>query len=34
MIKDRSTIYVGKAKLLRAIFAVSPSLAERIMRDG
>lgn len=30
----RDTIYVGKAKLLRAIQGVSPSLADRLMRNG
>lgn len=30
----RNTIYVGKAKLLRAVQGLSPSLADRIMRRG
>jgi uncharacterized oxidoreductase len=30
----QETIYVGKAKLLRAIQGVSPSLADRLMRNG
>ena len=30
----RETIYVGKAKLLRMVQGVSPSLAERLMRRG
>lgn len=30
----RNTIYVGKAKLLRAIQGLSPSLADRLMRNG
>lgn len=34
MEKGKNTIYVGKAKLLRAIQGLSPSLADRIMRDG
>ncbi len=34
IVAGKSTIYVGKAKLLRAIVGLSPSLAERIMRHG
>jgi uncharacterized oxidoreductase len=34
VLAGKETIYVGKAKLLRALLAVSPRLAERIMRDG
>jgi uncharacterized oxidoreductase len=34
MIAGKDTIYVGRSKLLRTIFAASPHLAERIMRDG
>lgn len=30
----RETVYVGKSKLLRAIHGLSPSLADRLMRDG
>jgi uncharacterized oxidoreductase len=30
----RDTIYVGKAKLLRAVQSLSPSLADRLMRHG
>jgi uncharacterized oxidoreductase len=30
----REAIYVGKAKLLRAIHGLSPSAADRLMRDG
>jgi uncharacterized oxidoreductase len=30
----RATIYVGKAKLLRTVQGLSPSLADRLMRDG
>lgn len=32
--RDRTTIYVGKSKLLRAIQGLSPHLADRIMRNG
>ena len=34
MVAGRTTINVGKTKLLRAVFGLSPSLAQRIMRDG
>jgi uncharacterized oxidoreductase len=34
VLAGKETIYVGKAKLLHALLAVSPRLAERIMRDG
>jgi uncharacterized oxidoreductase len=30
----RDTIYVGKAKILRAILGLSPSMADRLMRRG
>lgn len=30
----RDTIYVGKAKFLRAVQGLSPSLADRLMRNG
>ena len=30
----RETIYIGKAKILRAIQGLSPSVAERLMRHG
>jgi uncharacterized oxidoreductase len=34
MEKGREAIYVGKTKLLRALQELSPSLADRLMRDG
>ena len=34
IVAGKTGIYVGKAKLLRAIFGLSPTLAERIMRHG
>jgi hypothetical protein len=30
----REAIYVSKTKLLRALQELSPSLADRLMRDG
>ncbi|MDP3867569.1 SDR family oxidoreductase [Phenylobacterium sp.] len=32
--RDRSEIYVGKAKLLRAIMRLAPGLGERLLRGG
>lgn len=34
MVRGLETIYVGKAKLLRVIHGLSPSLADRLMRNG
>jgi uncharacterized oxidoreductase len=34
MLDGKDEIYVGKSRLLRAILGLSPTLAERIMRNG